>query len=192
MNVCELSEFIENELVHTVNSLDTIDYIEKILVSNVKAFTFANKPLTSLTMYVVVRHIGEVTIFKTINDKIIKSKLDTSYVKSRELLGLEQWNINKVYKICFGDRGAISYTSISLKQLSSVLSVVIEPHNLCYTIKLKNEDSGYHVIRVDKDLVGSVSYPELLKIVTKAYTSSTDLKGVDDGIDIYLVGYVKN
>lgn len=192
MNVCQLSDFIENEIEHTVTSLDTVDYIEKILVSHINAFTFANKPLSSLTMYVVIRHIGKVTIFKTINDKIIKSKLDTGYVKSRELLGLEQWNVNKIYKVTFGERGVVNYTTIGLKQLATVLNTVIEPHNLCYTVKIDGMDSAYHTIRVDKDLVGNVSYPELLKVVTKAYTSALDIKEIKGNLDIYLVGYAKN
>lgn len=192
MNICQLDEFIVNEIQATVTTKESTNYIESIINSNIKAFTFANKPIENLTMYVVIRHIGEAIVFKTLYGKIVKSKLDMGYVKSRELFGLEQWNVNKIYKVNFGERGTLSYTTITLKQLSNVLNNIIEPYNLCYTVKIRGDDSAYHTIRVDKDLVGSISYPELLKVITKAYTSALEITKIDGKLDIYLVDYIKN
>ena len=189
---CQLDEFIKGELENLCLNSISISYIENIITSNIKAFTFANKSLENLDMYIVIRNLGEAILFKTVNGKIVKTKLDIAYTKSRELIGIESWNIKKIFKLSFSNRGIVDYTSLNLKQLKAVLNDIIEPHNIYYTIKIRDKDSDYHTLRVDRDLVAGLDHDGLMEVIKKAYESAVGVDDIKEKLDIYLVDYVKN
>lgn len=189
---CQLEEFMAKEIENLGLNTDSVNYIENIITSNIKAFIFANKPIENLTIYVVVRNLGEAILFKTVKGKLVKTKLDMGYTKSRELVGLEAWNVNKIFKLSFGCRGMVEYNTISLKQLKTVLDDVVEPHNIHYTMRLRYEDSDYHTLRIDRDLVAGLNYCDLMAVVRKAYMTALGLSEISGKLDIYLVDYNKS
>ena len=135
----------------------------------VSALSYVCAPLQQLNLFLIFKNTGGFGFFKTLNGSIIQDMLDDSYVSSRELLGLNAWNLRSAFKLSFPNN-ILRIQPLSFKELNRTLMQVENPVKLKYLVRTK--DLNYPVVLTfDRDILSDLSYREYLGCLTEAYKS---------------------
>lgn len=171
------------------------DRVITYLQANVRSFLYANEPVTNLEVYVVLRHVGGVRLFKTVRGSIIMDKLDSSYSESRELVCLSSWNVKAVYQLTFSDAATVICTEINTKSMHSILFDLVQPQSIKYVAGVEEQGTPATIL-VDCEDAKGMSYTDFLSYMQSSYKHMVKGQGrtslSQEGPTFYAVGYQAN
>lgn len=193
-------EQLERKLLRHLDK-KSINEVVGELRYRVSAYNFGNSVIDNLTTYVADLHNGGVKVVDTLRGHIIEDMLDKSYITSRELLCNSNWNIKGIIKVTYTDDGQeikVHTKKITRSELQEVLTNVIEPQEVTYTVVRENLEKGlvrYAKVHVDLSVFGVMNYVAYKDCIVDAYRhqTGTELLIDDDELHTYrfhIVNYV--
>lgn len=155
---------------------DNVNFILDNVVANVNSFIYANEPLNSLDIYVVLKNTGGFRLFKTINGHIVVDKLDASYAESRELVCISNWNVKKILKVSFPNTKEAVVKDIDFKTMNKILFSLVEPISIKYVIGV--EETNFPILlTVDVSQYKGLSYEDYKDVVLSSYKYNLEKHG---------------
>lgn len=107
------------------NGVKDIPKISEYINKTLEAMTWANVPYYSVSFYVVVRNMQEDLVLKCIDGLIIADRLDSGFLASRDIIGLEAWNTTCVLRVSFSESGGIDLRTVTLEDIKDVVMDVV-------------------------------------------------------------------
>ncbi len=181
-SMSSMSKLLENKVkeVGLSNTNDVCTYINR----NLQAFMESNKPLKELSFYVIVKKVGKAVVYKTVRGCIICDKLDSGYTNSRELIGLESWNVQSVLKISPTDLGSLVFKKINFSHVQKHLFNIVEPAIIDYAVYC---GEGFKKISLSEDITQGMSYENLVDVIGHVVRPAS--KGSGGDIGYFIVDY---
>lgn len=169
---------LRNRLLYSGLGYEEIASVLDEIRLGVASFHFANEPISDLTYYIVLTNMSGVKVFKTVKDCIVVDMLDRSYTLSRELIGLAEWNLRKVFKVNFNPDGYI-VSEIYLLQLNQVLFNLRVPLIVKYAVGIETGNYAL-VLSVNYDYYRSMDYFNLKNCVLSTYLYKLRERGISE------------
>ena len=170
-----------------------VKYVGEVLTyikNNVDAFKFAKRDLNDMRLYLILKNTGADVFFKTINEMIVYDKLDVAYSNSRELLGLENWNVRKVLRIrayCRNEEILFSMRSITYKSIRNLSFNVIEPATIDYVVY---GDGNFKKVSVSDDIIRGMTIGTLQESIrTLFHADNVNQTTLEDKYNCYVVDF---
>lgn len=171
-------------------SNDAVNPVVDEVVNSRNAMLFSNTPLSNLKLYVVMRHAGVSGVVKHLKGSIVRDMLDLSYLYSRDLVCIPDWDFNKSCVLSFNADNDLCLEELSVKELKFSLFSLSEQSSLKYVAMT----GGIHPATLNMDMLvyKGVDYNTLKSLAYKSYQRSLSLSGVEVVLDspkYYLVDF---
>lgn len=168
---------LQNKLLNLGFSLSMVDEATKYTGSTLSAFTYCYRPIASLKFYMVACNVGGLNVFKTFDNVIVDDKLDPSYVTSRQLIAVDEWNIKKIVCVSFPNTEEAKVTPVTFLELYKILVNVETPTHMEYGIS-----NGSFIVRmaIDKEAIADMDYQSIVSSIECTFRNRLSLNKVED------------
>lgn len=154
----------------------------------ISALRYVGASLEGLAIFLILKNSGGYVLFKTIKGYIIEDMGDESYISSRELLGLNNWNYEKGFRLEFGTDD-VYVKPLSFKELNRVLVKVLTPPRVTYLAHTIDNNAPV-ALTFDRDVISGLTYKEYLSCLKETFYRKMGERIPSDAEVVFtLVGY---
>ncbi|MNL91259.1 hypothetical protein D3C81_09900 [compost metagenome] len=122
-----------------------------------------------LTIYLVFKNNRGSVVLKSYEGGVIYDILDTAYTISRELMTLENWNVHSIFKVSLKEIKELK--KVRLKELKEVVTKVIKPRYITYSVGTNDLTLPNILIDVDLLTIKGVKYTDMLQMIAYSYAA---------------------
>ncbi|MNP08748.1 hypothetical protein D3C76_1008290 [compost metagenome] len=145
---------------------DVQDVVEELkIISNKLPYD----KVKGLTIYLVFKNNRGSVVLKSYEGGVVYDILDTAYTISRELMTLENWNVHSIFKVSLKDIKELK--KVRLKELKEVVTNVIKPRYVTYSVGTNDESLPNALIDVDLWSIKGIKYADILRMIAYSYAA---------------------
>lgn len=172
-------------------AIDNVAEVLEYFIHNLRVFEYAKRRINDFSVFLVQKNVGNNIMFKTVKGLVVCDKLDIAYSNSRELIGLESWNVKRVIKINVIDKDTYHIKLLSLKDIQKLAFNTVEPSSIDYVIWYKD---NFLKLSLDEEILKGMSFETLVEAIDAVLKKKSlpKLDVASKHLNCYVVDFYKD